>query len=66
MVTKVTRPISWISAARKAFSGFPDEVRAMALDALTVASDGAMATVAKPIHSRIPEEIDSRHQDTEA
>ena len=49
MSIRVTRPISWITAARKAFDEFPADVRDAALDALTVAADGATATVSKPM-----------------
>lgn len=46
----VTRPISWIKAARKEFERFPAAVQMEALRALTIAADGEMADVAKPLH----------------
>jgi predicted XRE-type DNA-binding protein len=36
MTTKLTRPISWIAAARKEFDKFPTDARDTILDALTV------------------------------
>ena len=44
-----TRPISWLKGARKDFDGFPTEVQRDALRALTVAAEGRMAAVAKPL-----------------
>ncbi len=44
-----TRPISWLSAARKAFAEFPHEVQAICLTALTVAAEGGKADIAKPL-----------------
>ena len=44
-----TRPISWLTPARKAFEGFPDGARQIMMDALSVAAEGGMAGVAKPI-----------------
>jgi phage-related protein len=43
------RPISWITPARKAFGGFPDGARQIVLDALSVAAEGGMAGIAKPM-----------------
>jgi phage-related protein len=48
-MTRPTRPISWVSAARKAFAEFPDEVQAICLAALTVAAEGSKADIAKPL-----------------
>ena len=44
-----TRPVSWITPARKAFEAFPQGAREVFLDALTVAAEGGMAAVAKPM-----------------
>jgi phage-related protein len=44
-----TRPISWITPARKAFEGFPDGARQTVLDALSIAAEGGMAGIAKPM-----------------
>ena len=44
-----TRPISWISAARKAFDGFPEGARDAIMRALTVAAEGRKADIAKPL-----------------
>jgi phage-related protein len=49
-MTRNTRPISWIKAARNEFLRFPDEVQARCLTALTVAAEGGMADVVKPLH----------------
>ncbi|RYE85793.1 MAG: type II toxin-antitoxin system RelE/ParE family toxin [Hyphomicrobiales bacterium] len=46
----VTRPISWIKAARKDFERFPSAVQIEALRALTIAAEGEMADMAKPLH----------------
>ena len=47
-MTRQTRPISWIKAARKEFEKFPAEAQKICLTALTVAAEGALADVAKP------------------
>jgi phage-related protein len=44
-----TRPISWITPARKAFEAFPEAAREIFMDALSVAAEGGMAAVAKPM-----------------
>ena len=44
-----TRPVSWLTPARKAFEGFPDGARQIVMDALNVAAEGGMAGVAKPM-----------------
>ena len=46
---RLTRPVSWISAARKDFESFPKEAQMRCLGALTVAADGGMADIAKPL-----------------
>mgnify|MGYP003373757574 CR=1 FL=1 len=48
-MTKTTRPISWIKAARKAFDDFPAPVQKDALRSLTVAADGRMDDHVKPL-----------------
>ena len=47
-MTRQTRPISWIKAARKDFDGFPSEAQAICLTALTIAGEGGKADIAKP------------------
>jgi len=47
-MTRQTRPISWIKAARKDFEKFPEESQAICLTALTIASEGGKADLAKP------------------
>jgi phage-related protein len=44
-----TRPVSWVAPARKAFEAFPDAARQVFLDALTIAAEGGMARIAKPL-----------------
>lgn len=44
-----TRPVSWLSPARKAFEAFPDGARQIVIDALSVAAEGGMAGIAKPM-----------------
>ncbi|MEK7438833.1 MAG: type II toxin-antitoxin system RelE/ParE family toxin [Pseudomonadota bacterium] len=46
---RTTRPVSWITPARKAFEAFPDGARQIVIDALSVAAEGGMAGVAKPM-----------------
>ena len=48
-MTKTTRPISWVSAARKEFESFPEGAQAICLAALTIAADGGKADIAKPL-----------------
>ena len=48
-MTKATRPISWVTAARKDFEGFPEGAQAICLAALTIAADGGKADIAKPL-----------------
>lgn len=49
MPARMTRPISWIAAARKEFDKFPVEARDIIFDALTLAADGGMAAISKPL-----------------
>jgi phage-related protein len=49
-MTRTTRPISWVKAARKEFETFPEGVKSICLNALTIAAEGAKADVAKPMH----------------
>ena len=44
-----TRPVSWLTSARKAFEAFPDGAREIMMDALSVAAEGGMAGIAKPM-----------------
>ena len=44
-----TRPIGWISAARRVFESFPATVRNRANTALTIAAEGGKADIAKPL-----------------
>ena len=46
---KATRPISWIKAARKGFSSFPEAAQLQVLNALTIAAEGEKSDVAKPL-----------------
>jgi phage-related protein len=48
-VTRTTRPISWVSAARKEFGTFPEGAQAICLTALTIAAEGGKADIAKPL-----------------
>lgn len=48
-MTKTTRPVSWVSAARKEFESFPEGAQAICLAALTIAADGGKADIAKPL-----------------
>lgn len=49
-MTRKTRPISWIKAARKDFDRFPNEVQMICLTALTIAAEGGKADIVKPLH----------------
>ena len=44
-----TRPISWISAARKSFDTFPFDAQKAFFSALHIAADGGKADSAKPM-----------------
>jgi phage-related protein len=47
-MTRTTRPISWIKAARKDFEKFPLPAQSVCLTALTIAAEGGKADIAKP------------------
>lgn len=49
IVTRNTRPISWVKAARKEFEDFPQDAQTICLTALTVAAEGGKADIAKPM-----------------
>ena len=49
-MTRQTRPVSWIKAARNEFETFPEGARSICLAALTIAAEGGKADVAKPLH----------------
>lgn len=46
---RVTRPISWIRAARKDFDAFPEAARIDLARALTIAAEGRHPDIAKPL-----------------
>jgi len=48
-MTRVTRPVSWINTARRAFADFPEGAQSACLDALTIAAEGGKADRAKPL-----------------
>jgi phage-related protein len=48
-MTRTTRPISWIKAARKEFDRFPDGAQSICLAALTIAAEGGKSDIAKPM-----------------
>lgn len=48
-MTKQTRPVSWLKAARKEFEDFPVDAREVCLAALTIAAEGSKADIAKPM-----------------
>lgn len=48
-MVRSTRPISWLKAARKDFERFPGGARERILRALTIAAEGRMADIAKPM-----------------
>ena len=48
-MTRPTRPISWVTAARKAFDAFPEGAQAVCLVALTFAAEGGKSDIAKPM-----------------
>lgn len=47
---RATRPVSWLTQARKAFEGFPEGAREIIFDALSVAAEGGKAGIAKPMN----------------
>ncbi|SEJ00688.1 type II toxin-antitoxin system RelE/ParE family toxin [Nitrosomonas eutropha] len=49
MSIKKTRPVSWISSARKAFTDFPAGAQKIILSALTIAAEGGKADISKPM-----------------
>ena len=49
-MSRDTRPISWVKAARRDFEDFPEGARIEILRALTVAAEGRKADSAKPLH----------------
>jgi phage-related protein len=49
-MTRKTRPVSWISAALREFKAFPEGARSVCLTALTIAAEGGMSDIAKPLH----------------
>ncbi|HEX4321971.1 MAG TPA: type II toxin-antitoxin system RelE/ParE family toxin [Acidobacteriaceae bacterium] len=48
-MTRTTRPISWIKAARKDFEKFPVQAQTICLTALTIAAENGKADIAKPL-----------------
>jgi phage-related protein len=48
-MSRDTREVSWIKAARKDFEDFPEGAQDEILDALTVAAEGGKAEIAKPM-----------------
>ena len=48
-MTRTTRPISWVSSARKEFDDFPEGAKSICLTALTIAAEGGKADIAKPL-----------------
>lgn len=50
-MTRPTRPISWIKAARREFENFPLDAQTICLTALTIAAEGGKADIAKPMQA---------------
>ncbi|MEK7839270.1 MAG: type II toxin-antitoxin system RelE/ParE family toxin [candidate division NC10 bacterium] len=48
-MSRDTRRISWIKAARRDFEDFPQGAQDEVMDALTVAAEGRKADIAKPL-----------------
>ena len=48
-MTRPSRPVSWVSAARKAFKCFPEGAQVICVSALTIAAEGGKATIANPM-----------------
>lgn len=46
---RVTRSVSWLTPARKAFDRFPEGARETVFDALSVAAVGGKAGISKPM-----------------
>lgn len=49
-MTRKTKPVSWIKLARREFDSFPQAVQSRCLAALTIAAEGGMADICKPLH----------------
>lgn len=49
-MTRKTKPVSWIKLARREFDSFPQAVEIRCLAALTIATEGGMADICKPLH----------------
>jgi phage-related protein len=45
---RLTRPISWLKAARREFETFPEPAQLIMLGALATAAEGGKADIAKP------------------
>ena len=50
----LTRRVSWVKAALRAFQGLPEGARSVCLDALTIAAEGGKADIAKPLRGMGP------------
>ena len=48
-MTRATRPVSWLGAARRDFETFPEGAQSICLAALTIAAEGGKADIAKPL-----------------
>jgi phage-related protein len=48
-VSRNTRPVSWLKAARKDFEEFPEGAQIEIMRALTIAAEGQKADIAKPL-----------------
>ena len=48
-MSRDTRPICWVKAARKDFEKFPEGAQTQILRALTIAAEGRKADIAKPM-----------------
>jgi phage-related protein len=49
MISRDTRPVSWVGAARKSFKAFPEKVQLEIGRALTYAAEGQKADIATPM-----------------
>ncbi len=49
MVSRDTRAVSWVKAARKEVATFPEGARSAVETALTIAAEGGTADIAKPL-----------------
>lgn len=49
LLSRDSRPISWVKVARKSFATFPAEAQDRILTALTIAAEGRKADIAKPL-----------------